>query len=82
MEFGYICVHIRYSSNNMYIYIYIYPLISLPLKGGGTWSQTSAPNGCWVGITIDSTGTYLVAVQFNNGYIYTSTSGMQDQVIY
>ena len=44
--------------------------------GGSSWSLTSAPNGNWISIASDSTGTYLAAVQgTGNGNIYTSTSG-------
>jgi len=41
---------------------------------GSSWSQTSLPNGAWLSIVVDSTGTNLAAVQ-SQGYIWTSTSG-------
>lgn len=42
---------------------------------GSIWMETSAPNdGNWWGITSDSTGKYLTAIQ-SPGYIFTSTNG-------
>ena len=51
----------------------------MTIKGGSTWTLTSAPQAYWSSITSDSTGQYLTAVQDNigggSGYIYTSSNG-------
>lgn len=53
-------------------------IIIIIVVGGSTWTQTSAPsnnNINWHGISSDSTGKYLAALEFYFGYIYTSSSG-------
>ena len=64
------------STSGIISKIYRLNLLTI-IIGGNAWSQTSAPNGYWAGITSDTTGTYLAAVQYNgdNGLIYISSSG-------
>lgn len=50
-------------------------LLILSLQGGGSWTETSAPQAFWYSIASSSSGQYLAAVQNNNGYIFTSLSG-------
>jgi photosystem II stability/assembly factor-like uncharacterized protein len=48
--------------------------IALSTNGGSTWNLSSAPNGNWISIDMDVTGTRIVGVQYLGG-MYLSTDG-------
>ena len=66
--------------SNFFILDYHKLLVTIIIKGGGSWTKTSVPTAYWASITSSSDGTYLAAAQlvdysFGPGYIYTSSNG-------
>jgi hypothetical protein len=68
--------------------VIIIVIICYILKGGSSWTKTTAPEATWNSITSDSSGLYLAAVQYRDitwsipGFIYTSSDGMEALLLF